>query len=277
MRSCLLDDATEYRVDVAVSHAHAMLGYSLAGLRRFDEAHEQLDDAASSRPRRQRSVRRAQRVRTDVSRVMLEEGRAAEACAIEPPDARTRSRGCAARFLRHGLLRSRRSDVLSEAVELGSEAASTDAGRRDQSALASRSRRSLPSSRATRTSSTALKSLVTVAFEAGAVDLLVCAYRANPDLLATLLTAPSCVERTCTRSRELETTTSRPRWASRSQAASIRAQRSRLASERFTTWSALGSRTVRSPRSCSSARQPSRFTFTTCSTSLASDREPRSR
>ncbi len=38
----LLEDATEYRVDVAVSHAQAMLGYSLAGLRRFREAHEQL-------------------------------------------------------------------------------------------------------------------------------------------------------------------------------------------------------------------------------------------
>ena len=33
----LLEDATEYRVDVAVSHAHAMLGYLLAGLRRFRE------------------------------------------------------------------------------------------------------------------------------------------------------------------------------------------------------------------------------------------------
>ena len=35
-----------------------------------------------------------------------------------------------------------------------------------------------------------------VAFEAGAVDLLVCTYRANPELLATLLSAPSCVDRT---------------------------------------------------------------------------------
>ena len=29
--------------------------------------------------------------------------------------------------------------------------------------------------------------LINVAFESGAVDLLVCAYRSNPDLLTTLL------------------------------------------------------------------------------------------
>jgi LuxR family maltose regulon positive regulatory protein len=38
--------------------------------------------------------------------------------------------------------------------------------------------------------------LVNVAFEAGGVDLLVCAYRANPELLSTLLSSPGCVERT---------------------------------------------------------------------------------
>ena len=38
--------------------------------------------------------------------------------------------------------------------------------------------------------------LVNVAFEAGAVDLLVCAYRSNPELLTTLLSTPGCVERT---------------------------------------------------------------------------------
>ena len=39
----LLDDATEYRVDLALSHAQAMLGYSLAGLRDSRGAQQHFD------------------------------------------------------------------------------------------------------------------------------------------------------------------------------------------------------------------------------------------
>ncbi len=75
----------EYRVDVAVSHAQAMLGYSLVGLRRFPEAHEQLRDAHTAA----RSVNDSfadHNAYALTVRLLLQEGRAIEACAIEPPD-----------------------------------------------------------------------------------------------------------------------------------------------------------------------------------------------
>ena len=44
----LLEEATEYRVDVALPYAQAILGYSLAGLRQFEEAQEALLSARLS-------------------------------------------------------------------------------------------------------------------------------------------------------------------------------------------------------------------------------------
>ena len=81
----LLDEATEYRVDVAASYAHAMLGYSLGGMRRFDEAHEHLRMAGSAGKGMNDPFAECNTYALTV-RVLLEEGRSAEACAIEPPD-----------------------------------------------------------------------------------------------------------------------------------------------------------------------------------------------
>ena len=71
---------------VAVSHAQAMLGYSLAGLRRFSDAHELLRSAALAARCSTTTLREHNAYAVD-SRVLLKEGSRAEACAIEPPDA----------------------------------------------------------------------------------------------------------------------------------------------------------------------------------------------
>ena len=112
----LLEDATEYRVDVAVSHAQAMLGYSLAGLRRFGEAHEQLRtaDAAARSVNDPFAEHNAYALTV---RVMLEEGRAAEACAIEPPDATDSVKAMRGEVLASRALALATLGRLSEAIE----------------------------------------------------------------------------------------------------------------------------------------------------------------
>ena len=190
----LLDDATEYRVDVAISHAQAMLGYSLAGLRQYGAAHEQLRRAASAA----RSVNdpfAEHNAYALTVRVTLEEGRAADACAIEPPDVSDSVKGMRGEVLASRALALATLGRLNEAIEIGSEAAALTQGIETKvlwpairAVAALKSRDSSLIVRA--------EELVAVAFETGAVDLLVCAYRANPELLTTLLTAPPCIERT---------------------------------------------------------------------------------
>jgi DNA-binding NarL/FixJ family response regulator len=190
----LLEDATEYRVDVAVSHAHAMLGYSLAGLRRFREAHEHLRSAETT-ARAVNDPFAEHNAYALTVRVLLEEGRAAEACAIEPPDAKGSIKGMRGEVLASRALALATLGRLPEALQIGRDASTVTQGIETkvlwpavQAIVALKSRDSSLITRA--------EELVAVAFEAGAVDLLVCAYRSNPDLLATLLSAPSCVERT---------------------------------------------------------------------------------
>ena len=190
----LLEDATEYRVDVAISHAQAMLGYSFAGLRRFQQAHEQLERAAGAA----RSVNdpfAEHNAYALAVRVMLEEGRAAEACAIEPPDATDSVRGMRGEVLASRGLALATLGRLEEASRIGSEAAALTQGIETrvlwpaiQAVVALKSRASSLIARA--------EELLSVAFEAQAVDILVCTYRSNPDLLTTLLSTPSCIERT---------------------------------------------------------------------------------
>ena len=183
----LLDDATEYRVDVAVSHAQAMLGYSLAGMRRFAEAQEQLLRAGSA-ARAMNDPFAEHNAYALTIRVMLEEGRAAEACAIEPPDASSSVKAMRGEVLASRALALATLGRLGEAVELGSQAASVTQGVETKvlwpavmAVVALKSRDSSATVRA--------EELVDVAFQAGAVDLLVCAYRSNSELLSTLLTA----------------------------------------------------------------------------------------
>ena len=190
----LLKDATEYRVDVAVSHAQAMLGYSLAGLRDFARAEEQLRcaDAAARAVNDPFAEHNAYAL---MVRVLLQQGRIAEACAIEPPDVTESVRSMRGEVLASRALGLATLGRLDEAVALGKEAASLTQG--VETRLLSSAIRAVVALKARDSSLvTAAQELVSMAFEAEAVDLFVCAYRANPELLATLLDNPACSERT---------------------------------------------------------------------------------
>ncbi len=190
----LLEDAIGYRVDVAVSHARAILGYSFAGLRRFDEAHQQLQDARAAALALNDPFAEHNAYALSV-RTMLEEGRVAEACAMEPPDAADSVRGMRGEVLASRALALATLGRLDEATELGARAAESTLGVETKvlwpavkCVIALKARHSSLISSA--------EELVEVAFASGAVDIIVCTYRSNPDLLSTLLTAPGCVERT---------------------------------------------------------------------------------
>ena len=114
----LLDEATEYRVDVALPYAQGILGYSLAGLRKFEEAQEALRSSRSS----SRAINDPFADRNAYAltiRVMLQEGRAAEACAVEPPEATGSIKSVRGEVLASRALALATLGRLGEATEVG--------------------------------------------------------------------------------------------------------------------------------------------------------------
>src|SRR4029077_8927665 len=78
-------DAVEFRVDPVLPYAYSTLAIALAGLGRYGDAHGALDDSAreSKRCNDEFGLQNVFAIRT---RVLVQEGRAKEACLIEPPD-----------------------------------------------------------------------------------------------------------------------------------------------------------------------------------------------
>ena len=105
-------------------HAQAMLGYSLAGLRDFRAAEEQLrcaDEAA----RRVNDPFAEHNAYALMVRVLLQQGRAAEACALEPPDVTDSVRGMRGEVLASRALALVTLGRLDEAIAWGKAAAVT--------------------------------------------------------------------------------------------------------------------------------------------------------
>jgi DNA-binding NarL/FixJ family response regulator len=190
----LLDEATEYRVEPAISYGQALLGYSLAGLRRFDEAHDLLRSAASAA--RALNDRFAElNAYALTTRVLLQEGRAAEACAVEPPLSSGSVKAIWGEVLASRALALATVGRFAEALKAGAEADAVTQGVETKvlwpavkTVVAMRARDSQVMGLA--------EDLVNMAFESGAVDPLVCAYRSNADLLGVLLSSPPLAERT---------------------------------------------------------------------------------
>ena len=190
----LLEDAMEYRVDIAVSHAQAMLGYSLAGLREFPEAEERLRQAAAA-ARSLNDPFGEQNAYALVVRVLLQQGRAAEACAIEPPAVADSVKGMRGEVLASRALAFATLGRVTEAIDMGRQAGSLTQG--IETRLLCVAIRAVAALKVRDPGLAACaQELVSTAFEAQAVDLLVCTYRSNPELLATLLTAPGCADDT---------------------------------------------------------------------------------
>lgn len=188
-----LDDATAFRVDVALSHGHALLGYALAGLRQYERAHDELDHAARLAPRFNDdfAVQNEYALRV---RVLVQQGLAAEACGLEPPALRDELKGMGGEVMASRALALACLGRLEEALALG-RAASV----RTQSI---ETRVLWPAVRCVvglKEGSAELErlgdELVEVAFASGGIDLLAVAYRANHALLGTLLRGRSSQER----------------------------------------------------------------------------------
>jgi ATP/maltotriose-dependent transcriptional regulator MalT len=191
--SLMYADAVEFRVDPVLPYAYSALSLSLAGLGRFEDAYRALDDSARESRRCNDEVG-LQNVFAIRTRVLVAEGRAKEACGIEPPD------------LSHSL-RSGRGEVLAsrglalatvgrfaEARSFASEAAEATSALEPRVLVAAVEAICAIRGRTNEWRS-AVERLVDVAFDAGGVDLVVAAYRGNADLLEALLTSQLTRER----------------------------------------------------------------------------------
>lgn len=179
--------ATQLRLHPAVPYANSTKAVALAGMGHHETAREAIEvaDRAARRVNDENAVQNAYAIRI---RVLLQDGAAAEACATEPPDLT-------------GALPSMRGEVLGsrglalatigridEAMELAGQAASCTNGIEAQALT--RAVTAICSLKARRDDlMDRCEALIAHVFATGSLDIAVTAYRANPELLAALLTS----------------------------------------------------------------------------------------
>ena len=190
----LVEDATRYRVDLAVPYGLATRAVALAGLRQFDAAHEALDEAWR-KARQYNDSYGEQNVYAIRLRVLLQEGRPAEACAIEPPNVKSAVKGMRGEVLGSRGLALACLGRLSEATELADEISRTTRAIEATNLVAAIRAVVAVKSRDAALART-VDEFLGVAYESGAVDIVITCYRASTDVLAALLDAPSTRERT---------------------------------------------------------------------------------
>jgi ATP/maltotriose-dependent transcriptional regulator MalT len=190
----LLEDANEFRVDPALPYAHSMLATALAGIGRHQQAHLALDDAVRE-SRRCNDEFGIQSVYASRVRILVQEGRAKEACTMEPPDLEVSLKSMRGEVLASRGLALASLGRLGEAQALCAEAIETTTGVETRVLAAAIDAVCAVNGRASGMMDS-IERLVHTAFDAGAVDLVVSAYRGNPDLLAALLSSAIARERT---------------------------------------------------------------------------------
>ena len=190
----LLEDANEFRVDPALPYAHSMLATALAGNGLHGAAHLALDDAIRE-SRRCNDDFGVQSVYASRVRILIQEGRASEACNMEPPDLEMSLKSMRGEVLASRGLALSSMGRLGEAHALRTQAIGTTAGVEARVLSAAIDAVCAVNGRAAGMMDS-IEGLVKSAFDAGAVDLVVTAYRGNPDLLAALLASAAARERT---------------------------------------------------------------------------------
>ena len=189
----MVDDATEFRVDFALAYGSLMQATALAGLRQFDDAHARLDTAFAQALRCTDSFGQ-QAVYAGRVRALLHEGRVAEACSLEPPDPSNSLAGMRGEVWASRGLALACIGRLDEARRLAETSAETT--RAIEATVLIRCINAITALKARDTSLTdEVQRLMTVAWDAGAVDYIVTSYRANPELLAALFRDPLTAER----------------------------------------------------------------------------------
>ncbi len=190
----LLEESSEFRVDPALPYAHLLLATSLAGMRFHEEAHEALD-AAVRESRRCNDEFGNQSVYASRLRLLVQEGRSKEASSMEPPELDNALRSVKGEVLASRGLALASLGRFREARSLGDSAIRATAGIEARVLVAAIDAVCSVKERTTEMV-TAGEELVSIAFEAGAVDLAVTAYRGNAELLVALLSSPTARERT---------------------------------------------------------------------------------
>jgi DNA-binding NarL/FixJ family response regulator len=190
--STMIRDATEFRVYFAMSYGFLMRGAALVGLQDFEKAHEALSESWHYATRCADTFGQ-QAVYAGRIRALLHERRLAEAWALEPPDLSD------ALPAMRGEVWASRGLVLAS-VSRFSEAKKCVDGVEETTRAVEPTilNLAIDALTALRTRETEFKSTVREfvdrAYDANAVDYVVTAYRANPDLLAAMLSDPAITE-----------------------------------------------------------------------------------
>ena len=188
----MLQDANEFHVGPVLPHAHNMCAMSLMGLRHYAEAHAELDVALreASRCNDEFGVQSAFALRL---RALIQEDRAREACALEPPDVEH-----ALRSMRSEVLAARGLALATVGRLAEAKVMADDAKRAsnlvDSRVLVSAIEAVCAVKRGDQNMRESVSDLVETAFDAGGVDLLATAYRGNPELLDALLSSSATRE-----------------------------------------------------------------------------------
>ena len=161
-----------------------MKAAALSGLRRFSDAHLSLDEALEEATRCNDAFGQ-QGVYCGRVRAFLHEGRIVDACALEPPSVES-----ALPSMRGEVLASRGLALasLGRVGEAAAVAESVDAVTRSAEARAlAAAVKAVVAVKLRETGAIeTLKALLDLAYDSGCVDVVVTAYRANPDLLDAL-------------------------------------------------------------------------------------------
>ncbi len=188
----LLAEASDLRIDFALPYGSLMRAAGLAGTRRFEDAHADLDQAIVD-ARRCSDTFAEQGVYAARVRALLQQARAREACGLEPPNLGGALPGMRGEVIASRGLALACTGRLDEALASAYEAAQITRGIeaailvRCIEALVALKRRDecmLPK----------LRSMIEEAYRAGGVDLVVTTYRASPDVLGALLSSPETAE-----------------------------------------------------------------------------------
>jgi len=185
----LLADTAQHRVDLVLPYAYSLRAAVLAGLGDQDGA-QQAVDKADRLARRLADENGLQNSYATRVRVLLQAGGAAEACAIEPPDIARALPSMRGEVLGSRALALATIGRVDEAAELAEVAAGSTTGIEAQ-ALHAAVNAVCSLKRRTDDLIDRCEALIEHVFENGSPDIAVTAYRANPELLATLLASRS--------------------------------------------------------------------------------------
>jgi ATP/maltotriose-dependent transcriptional regulator MalT len=190
----LIADATDFRVRPALPYGYASEAIAAAGLGETDLALAGIDRAAHE-ARKIHDVNGLQNAYALRMRILLQAGAAAEACATEPPDIDSALPSMRGEVLGSRALALATIGRLAEAADLARDAAECTSGIETQALT-----RAVDAVCSLKGRSPDLmdvcEQLLEHVFVAGSVDIAVTAYRANPELVSTLLSSSRAQDQT---------------------------------------------------------------------------------